>query len=860
MDSQHRGPEDGEETGPAPAAGRPGGDRAERDLAPPSRAAGGVVPRPSAAAVVVPPHGTAVPVPSAPRDPGPRGASRVTQIVAGDYLVTVNPVDGSEVTGAPRDRVPSVRRRTAAERADRARAARPAPVAVTAALPLLERADESDRLVRLLSRGRSVRLTGPSGSGRTVLLNAVADRCADLAPDGVIRLSGHHRTPADLRQELYAAVHHADGYRPVGARLAEGTGSVGAIVVLDDVEFGGAALDELLASAADCAFLIAATPRVPAPSAGSAIEEVFLSGLSKTACAKLLARAAERELSKEESSWAADLWFASEGLPLRFVQAGALLRQRAGGLSRAVAESLSFDKTAPAVPKDAAPRTAATGPLPSLAQSAAPARLLAGRLSRNGREALRIAVALGGECVHQSHLPALIGAEQADTALAELIACGLATPVAGHYRLAAGVLEQLDGTEETDGHALTAARHYVWWAAHPSVPATRVAAEADAILAAAAACRDSGEHEAAVRLARAAAPEFAAALYWSAWERALRTGQEAARLAGEVGEEAYFHHELGVLALCGGNLDRARTELEASIAMRGALGDRQGSLVGRRTLALVNDRAGTTPPVALPAGPGPAKALQSGRPSAARTAPTTAVVPAGRPAHAVQRPAHALPPGAVPVPSAMPAVDHPGAGRRKHRGRRAVVQSRRNLAAAGAGAVIAAVLGTVVTLGATSASRPSGSADGKPGGTVAQNDDPGVPADQPTEASSTSRPPSAPDSPTAPSASTSAAAPSTTPSPGATPSTAPTTPGSTTSPPKGGGSPSTSTSPTPSAPPTTAPPTSPPPTTPPPTSPPPTTPPSSPPPSSPAPTQPTNSQSASATPTSPSASAPAPVS
>ncbi|NDZ85257.1 hypothetical protein G3I23_06660, partial [Streptomyces sp. SID10115] len=62
--------------------------------------------------------------------------------------------------------------------------------------------------------------------------------------------------------------------------------------------------------------------------------------------------------------------------------------------------------------------------------------------------------------------------------------------------------------------------------------------------------------------------------------------------AGEVAEEAYFHHELGILALCGGQLDRARAELEASIGLRGALADKRGMISGRRALALVADRSG----------------------------------------------------------------------------------------------------------------------------------------------------------------------------------------------------------------------------------------------------------------------------
>ncbi len=117
---------------------------------------------------------------------------------------------------------------------------------------------------------------------------------------------------------------------------------------------------------------------------------------------------------------------------------------------------------------------------------------------------------------------------------------------------------------------------------------------------------EAGHPSAAVLLARTAAPAFAAGLCWGAWERALRTGLEAARLAGEVAEEAYFHHELGVLALCTGSLDRARAELEASIAMRGAVADKSGTVAGRRALALVADRSGAGVGGLVPGGRTPA--------------------------------------------------------------------------------------------------------------------------------------------------------------------------------------------------------------------------------------------------------------
>ncbi len=635
----------------------------------------------------------------------------------------------------------------------------------------MHRAEERERLGRLLSRGRSVRLTGPSGSGRTVLLDAVAEDCAGLAPDGVVRLSGYHRTAGDLLHELFAAVHHAPLHRPERAELLAAVREIGAVVVLDDLEFGGVALDELLDATPECAFLLAATPDVAAPSTDAHVEEVFLGGLDRTGCLELLERAVDRPLTDEEAGWAADLWFESEGLPLRFVQAGALLRQR-DALAAGPAAVDEFGVFAERPYPSDADETDAAGrddvdapPLPTLAEAAAPATLLASRLDEAARETLRFAVALGGEVPHQAHLPALVGDTHADAVVGDLLACGLITPVAAHYRLAAGVAEQLlaeygdDWAREAAAKAHAAAQHYAWWAGHPSVTPERIAVEADAILAATAALTGAGEaghRAAAVLLARTAAPAFAAALHWGAWERGLRCGQEAARLAGEVGEEAYFHHELGVLALCTGNLDRARAELEASIGLRGVLADKRGAVAGRRALALVADRSG----LAMGARPAPGAApLRAGAKAVPPLPPLRGGVaadgrtPAGEEIPDARSEQSAAPPAKVPGPrpaagrptdattaivSRVPAPPQPpkaaaAAGPRSWTQKLMSGGNRRNLLAAGAGALLAAVLGTVVTLGAASGGdAPKHSDTVKPGQSASQQDgDNGLSADEP---------------------------------------------------------------------------------------------------------------------------------
>ncbi|MBQ0975484.1 ATP-binding protein [Streptomyces sp. RK31] len=632
--------------------------------------------------------------------------ARTVQLVSGDFLLTVNPVDGSEIEPCPpAERPARPGRLTESERAEVERAAAPPlpPGPAQPALPLLARQDERESLVRLLARGRSVRLVGPGGSGRTRLLDVVAEDCADLAPDGVVRLNGHRRTADDLVHHLFHAVFDAPLHRPDRDELLESVREIGAVVVLDDLEFGGAALDELLDATPECAFLFAATPDVADPSADAGVEDVELSGLDRAAGLDLLGHAVGRTLTDEEATWAGDLWFESEGLPLRFVQAGALLRQRdrlRAGTS-AVDEFGVFEDVRP----DEAPYDPADGdevPLPSLGEAAAPAPLLASRLSASARATLRFAVALGGEVPHQAHLPALVGDTHADAALGELVSCGLVSPVGARYRLAAGVPAQLEAagyTDDADARIREAAQHYAWWTGHPSVTPERVCAESDAILAALAALSPlaadpADEPSTAARLAHTAAPAFAAGLHWSAWERALRAGAEAARIAGDVGEQAYFHHELGIHALCAGQLDRARAELEASIGLRGALADKRGTVAGRRALALVADRSGV--PLAI-------------APTAAEEVPEAHVEESASPPRGVPMAFPDLQPPAdtgLVVPGVVPAATVP---QRTKDGVPGGLKglAKRNLVAAGAGALLVAVLGTVVTLGATSDNDPA---------------------------------------------------------------------------------------------------------------------------------------------------------
>jgi hypothetical protein len=457
------------------------------------------------------------------------GSARTGNVVTGELQLVVNAPDGSTAFDCPPGARPQVL------------PAAPDPtVRPRVTSGLLERDALCERLRGLLLQGRSVRLVGPQGSGRSAILDAVATACSGLAPAGVVRLTGYARTSGDLLQDLFAATHQAPGYRPGRALLPELLRDLCAVVVVDDVEFSGEALEELLAAAPESSFLITSTTAVATPLGAASpqagrLEDTRLPGLSRQSSLALLARLAGRSLDDTERAWAVDLWFESEGLPLRFVQAAALLRHRESAIEAMAAGEPGPEWRGPAAIEAGDTEGASSGgalvpvrepapggfeaylrqhggdeeaplvdpvPLPSVAESAAPAVRLARGLSTAGRRTLRLATALGGEIPSAPHLPALIDVGHGEEAVEELVEAGLATPVGSrHHRLVAGVAGLLTEEWPVDATA-DAAQHFAWWTGHASVTEEQIAAEAEVLLAVMHADREHGRHHQVVLLAR----------------------------------------------------------------------------------------------------------------------------------------------------------------------------------------------------------------------------------------------------------------------------------------------------------------------------------------------------------------------
>ncbi|MGC0422956.1 hypothetical protein [Embleya sp. AB8] len=496
-------------------------------------------------------------------------AATVLQLIAGDLMLTFGGADGTDASPLPAgSRPPQPSKLPASAPADEP--------------PPLGRGVELAELTGLLQRGTSVRIGGPSSSGRSTLLRHLAALDPAGAPDGVILLDGRRRGLGDLLQQLHDACFGGPAYRPTREQLGVILANVAALVVVDDLELPQDDVAELLRMAPECAFLVAGAAVVdPIVRRDSPLHELTLGGLPQEAALDLLRRTAGRELDDEELAWAAALWFQVGGHPGRFVQAGALLARRERGRS---GYGFLDDGAADS-----------SGELPSPGEPGQFVPRLVPLVSPSAQQVLRLASALDGQLPDPVHLPALTGAVDAVGAADELVEAGLAAREFGRYRLTGGTAEAVASiVRGPSSWAVAAIQHFTWWVSHPSVTAAEIAREADTILACLRESERLGKAGSARALARASAPAFGASARWDTWGEVLDLGLASARDAGAsaAAEHAWFRHELAVLALCTGDSRGAREEAVAATRMRDVGSDKRGLAADRRVLALAGgDRA-----------------------------------------------------------------------------------------------------------------------------------------------------------------------------------------------------------------------------------------------------------------------------
>jgi hypothetical protein len=487
---------------------------------------------------------TEIPAAHPNQDAGPASADRSAVVQAdnrgivstGDYAMTIM-ADRSTVTVIKPAERPRPRRRARLGLPPR-RQADP-----------LGRSAESDLIYRAVAEGGPVVVTGPPGVGKSTVVRDAAWRLH--TEDGpVIFLDAAGQDVSDVLQRVFEACYDNAVYRPGPVELRRLMAGMRFRLVVDHLACPSQQWPSFLDAVPD-AVVVAAVADGDVPAEGRLIR---LRGLDRGAARDLLSRSMGAALREEDLPAADALWQATAGLPGRLVAAAA--RGTAG--------------------------------VPVLPDAADLPGLLLGGLARQEREILAL-LALGGACEVDPHLLTALLRTPRDAAddLRLLTALGLVAFSERGCRLAAGIAGVLPPdlrAGPADAERICDALRT--WATAPGTAPRTVANHAPLITAAIDLAAGSGHPDAAVRLARAAAPALARSLRTRAWADVLDRGLAAARAARDEPARAYLAHEAGVRHLVTGEPEAAAALFMTAATIWDSIGNATLAAAARNSQAL----------------------------------------------------------------------------------------------------------------------------------------------------------------------------------------------------------------------------------------------------------------------------------
>jgi hypothetical protein len=457
-------------------------------------------------------------------------------------------------TAAPEPRPP--RRRTA-----------PPPRVASGQRKPLDRERERSLLVETVRQGRSLLVVGQAGSGRTTLLEELAETIVEERPVCLVSAAGGATASSTARDVLQTAFEQLYEPEPGVVRslddLAARLSAVSAVLIVDDADERCAPLVELvrglvLASESTAGFAGVAT--------------LDLGGLDEAAAIGLAELALGGFVDVEERDAAANLAVLSGGHPQRILDATALARA-AGRPLTAVVEELDQagdpDAAAAASAQRLTPEERRVLAALSVLREATPEQLEA--IASTGPE-------LDAALVTLEHLQLARRSEEGRlrSIPRETEALTTATEIA----------EALDGTFELLRNALE----------EHQLAADALLGEAGILLHVLELALKQQRHKDVVKLGRAVVSALVLALRLGAAERALELIAESARLVGDPATQSWALHELGALALVLGDPQRAFAMAGQAerLASRGT--DPVAKSLTRRSLAIIEQAALTHPP------------------------------------------------------------------------------------------------------------------------------------------------------------------------------------------------------------------------------------------------------------------------
>lgn len=491
-------------------------------------------------------------------------------VVIGDHASARVRVDGPDALLAPlRGQPPRAR-------------PRPAPLDVRPAPSPLHVDREDEAAVLAGDAGPVLELHGEQEVGKTFLLaHALAQPAARAMPDGVVYQFVRGAGLEDILQALFEQFYDCQPpYKPTGARIRRDVEEKRALVVLDGVDLGREALQQLVLAAPGCRFVLASRGR--ALGEGRGLE---LKGLAAEDALAVVEQELGRSLMGAERAPARELCRALRGHPLKVRQGAAAARDGDTSLQALARE------------------------LQGAAPDAALGQRMLDALFDHERDLIAQLAALRDAALSADLAAALAGRPDVHRSLEMLEQRRVIASEGPRYRLAGAVAELFPQRDEDA--AARAVDHFVSEAGDAGERLGWALGEARAVRELLEWAGQTGRLHETVWLGRAIGPSFAWGRRWDAWESVVTTVLRAASELADSRSEAWALHQLGTRAWSLGEVDAGIEMLQRALKTRQDLDEQVGAAASRHNLEVIDElggngaqRAAPQEPLVTPAGAG----------------------------------------------------------------------------------------------------------------------------------------------------------------------------------------------------------------------------------------------------------------
>ncbi|NOH02555.1 MAG: ATP-binding protein [Chloroflexi bacterium] len=475
-------------------------------------------------------------------------------LVAGNYNIVVNNLNGGVVNVAPPPAKPSAEPRT-----------RPVNLRPRDFHGLLDRAPEMEAFAAAVQSSTPFAVFGENGIGKTSLLRKAAHLAGTKNfHDGVVYLAARETARDDLLQDIYDSFFAAGAeYKPTDGELRAKLKDIHGLVLLDDLTLNREEVSFILDTMPHSMFILASAERV----LWGEGQAVSLDGLPEAEAVQLFERELGRPLAEDERPVALQICKMLLTHPFRILQTASMLREDGLSLPQALQRLTATRTQSPTV------------------------EMAIQNSTDTQKKVFSLLAAAGGFALTRDHVLAMIPAANFNDEVKSLIRRGFVLEEGSSLSLSSDAASSLARLWNLTDWEDALVGHFTNWL--KTGPQDMLVDQASDLLFHL--LKRTGEKKQwpqLVTLGRTLERISILQKKWQRWMQILDLLKMAARALMDKKLEGWALHQLGVRSMGLGMKMEAQEFFEQALDMRRAIGDKGGIQVTQHNLNVL-----ASPPV-----------------------------------------------------------------------------------------------------------------------------------------------------------------------------------------------------------------------------------------------------------------------